>query len=180
MSGAALDDIGARVDVVIAPRSRGRGRKRRRGGGGLGGPGGAATRPSAPTDFLRGAAADRHGRWMVERVLEVRRVGDGRRRRLEMRIRWAGADPATGLPWADEWRPMVDANGRVPNAALNEEARRMEALKYGKRLPGPPPPPTARARQLRVRTRSDGDGDDDEEVRRRARRPRRPGVVVED
>ena len=106
-------------------------------------------------------------------------MGDGRRRRLEMRIRWAGADPATDLPWADEWRPMADANGRVPNAALNAEARRMEALKYGRRLPTPPPPPPERARQLRVRTRSEDD-DGEELVRQPARRPRRPGAVIED
>jgi len=112
-------------------------------------------------------------------VLEVRRAGDGRRRRLEMRIRWAGADPATQLPWADEWRPMADEGGRVPNPALNAEARRMEARKYGRRLPRPPPPPPQHARRLRVRTRSD-DVDGDDEVRRPARRLRRPGVVIED
>ena len=181
MSGAALDDVGARVDVVIGPRARSRGRKRRRGGGGHGdgGGGGRVTGTRIFSDFQRGAAADRHGRWKVERVLEVRRVGDGRRRRLEMRIRWAGADPATDLPWADEWRPMADANGRVPNAALNAEARRMEALKYGRRLPMPPPPPPERARQLRVRTRSEDD-DGEELVRQPARRPRRPGAVIED
>ena len=74
---------------------------------------------------------------------------------------------------------MTDEGGRVPNPALNAEARRMEALKYVRRLPLPPPPPPQHVRRLSVRTRSD-DLDGDDEVQRPARRPRRPGVVMKD
>ena len=181
MSGAALGDVGERVHVEIARRCRRRGRRRGRDGDGgeQGGDGQRARRARGHADFQRGAAADGFGRWKVERVLEVRRVGEWPRRRLEMRIRWAGADPATHLPWDDEWRPMTDENGAVPNPALNEEARKMEACKYGARLAAPAPPPPSRARQLNVRLRSD-EGREDEDAIRPPRRPRRPGVVIEE
>ena len=49
-----------------------------------------------------GAMPNRWNRWRVEKVLEVRRVRGGTRAnpaaRLEMRLRWVGHDPNSGLP----------------------------------------------------------------------------------
>ena len=89
--------------------------------------------------FELGVAPDRWGRWKVETVMEVRRTRSGDRGRaargLEVRVRWAGLNPATGLPWKAEWRAMRDASGWVGNAALREEALEMERIKYGADVP---------------------------------------------
>lgn len=87
-----------------------------------------------------GAMPDRWNRWKVEKVLEVRRVRGGTRAnpaaRLEMRLRWVGHDPNSGLPWPDKWVPDVDADGKVANMPLMAEARRIEEEKYGAAVSG--------------------------------------------
>ena len=55
----------------------------------------------------------------------------------------------------------TDESGAVPNPALNEEARRMEARKYGTRLVAPAPPPPPRIRRLNVRLRCENDDEDE-------------------
>ena len=71
----------------------------------------------------------------MENIIEVRRTRSGTRGReargLEMHVRWAGCNPATGLPWKAEWQNMRDDSGWVGNPALREEAHRMERTKYG-------------------------------------------------
>ena len=66
---------------------------------------------------------------------EVRRCAEGRRRWLEARIRWKGTDPATSLPWPEQWVRDFDEHGAVMNGALLEDARRMERARYGCRVP---------------------------------------------
>ena len=76
----------------------------------------------------------------------------------------------------------TDESGAVPNPALNEEARRMEARKYGTRLVAPAPPPPPRIRRLNVRLRCENDDEDENggDAVRPPRRPQRPGVVIEE
>ena len=58
----------------------------------------------------------------------------------------------------------------------------MEARKYGTRLTTPAPPPPPRTRQLNVRLRCEGNDEDESggDAVRPPRRPRRPGVVIEE
>ena len=74
--------------------------------------------------------ADSHGRHALQEVVEVRRPAKRRGRQLEALLRWRGVDPATGVAWADEWKPVSARNFTEDVLA---KARRMEAAKYGKR-----------------------------------------------
>ena len=65
-----------------------------------------------------GEAADRWGRWRVERVVGVERRQNGRGARSRWaKVQWAGTDPATGLPWPEWWLPW-----RSLSAAVKQEA----------------------------------------------------------
>ena len=46
-------------------------------------------------------------------------------------MRWVGIDPATRLPWPDQWIRLRDEHGYVMNGALRAEVRALERLKYG-------------------------------------------------
>jgi hypothetical protein len=128
MSGAELERVTGAFELEIEARRMERGP---RGGGGGG------KRKKRVTLFDVGAAPDRWGRWRVATVMEVRRLRTGARGRMargtEARIRWAGRNPETGMPWKDEWSVMEDEGGWVGNAAFREEVREMEDEKYGLR-----------------------------------------------
>ena len=74
--------------------------------------------------------ADSHGRHALQEVVEVRRPAKRRGRQLEALLRWRGVDPATGVAWADEWKPV---STQYLTEDVRAKARRMEAAKYGKR-----------------------------------------------
>ena len=66
---------------------------------------------------------------------EVRRVLDARgAQRLEARIRWRGVDPATQMPYPEQWVLDCDEHGNVMNGALLAAARRLEAARYDCRV----------------------------------------------
>lgn len=98
--------------------------------------GGAGAAPGGPVE----ASPDRFGRWPVERVLEVRLATGATRatasvRHVEARVRWAGVDRDTGLPWTDAWLASTDAAGAtVFNAALKREVGVLMEAKYGRRF----------------------------------------------
>ena len=79
------------------------------------------------SDIHAGLRADRSGKWLVAKLEEVwrprRRVG----KQLQVLVRFAGVDPITGQPWADEWLNVTWLTGD-----LRREAREMEAAKYGR------------------------------------------------
>jgi hypothetical protein len=122
----AVEAVAQRFELTIEPRARGQRRKRTAA---------QSTRSVRAKLFDIGAAPDRWGRWKVEEILEVRRTRSGTRGReargLEMHVRWAGCNPATGLPWKAEWQNMRDDSGWVGNPALREDAHRMERERYG-------------------------------------------------
>jgi hypothetical protein len=128
-SGLALEgvDLTSRLELVIEPRARRRQARRAHG---------TDDRRVRPrSEFQRGAAPNARNQWAVDAVLEVRRLRSGgrggRAQRLEMRVRWQGSNPLTGLPWCDTWLPTHDAHGRVGNASLMREAKALEARRYG-------------------------------------------------
>ena len=133
LSGQRLSDVGEQVHVEIEPRGRTR-RQRKRPAASTR----AAARKAQRTGFDDGSAPNAHGKWKVDRVLEVRRVvaGDtaGGSRKLEARLRWHGGPktgPAAGLPWPDDWREV--GRGTMTEALYNE-ARAMESVRFGTQL----------------------------------------------
>jgi len=132
LSGDQLDGSGGEeVYLVIEERKRRRhsqtGRARR-------------LKPRPPSDFERGAAVNRWDMWMVDRIMEVRRVArrtrGGDEARLQVKIRWVGT-------WRDSWSEThrrIYSKGKcrlqpMLNAASMAEARAMEVVKYGSRAP---------------------------------------------
>ena len=119
LSGSALRPIGEAVCVDVGVRGRGKRRACLQGG-----------RARTPlSDFLQGAAPNRHGQWLVDRVLEVRRVHCTRQQAgaanvLMMRVRWHGLDPVRGLPWRDSWRPLFDEAGCTVSPGLRASVER--------------------------------------------------------
>ena len=133
LSGQRLSDVGERVHVEIEPRGRARRQRKRRAASAR-----AVARTAQRTGFDDGSAPNAHGKWKVDRVLEVRRVtaGDtaGGSRKLEARLRWHGGPktgPAAGLPWPDDWREV--GRGTMTEALYNE-ARAMESVRFGTQL----------------------------------------------
>ena len=137
LRGTALRPIekDERVEITIHQRVRHRARTKAAGSKAVAPRAGSIQRRM----FDAGQMPDRWGRWPVDKVLEVRRIRGSTRTnarvRREMRVRWRGVNPNTGLPWADTWVPYSDAGGDVANAALVEEARPLEAAKYGTSAP---------------------------------------------
>lgn len=128
MSGVELEQVTGAFELEVRARATRQGLR----GGEEGG-----KRKKRVTLFDVGAAPDRWGRWRVDTVMEVRRTRSGARGRTakgtEARVRWAGRNPETGMPWKDEWQVMEDERGWVGNAAYREAVREMEEEKYGKR-----------------------------------------------
>ena len=131
----AMSTGDGQITFVIGPRRYSR--KRPASGVAAAAPRKRSTRQSM---IDAGAMPDRWNRWKVEKVLEVRRVRGGTRAnpaaRLEMRLRWVGHDPNSGLPWPDKWVPDRDTEGNVANWPLMVEAQRIEEEKYGARISG--------------------------------------------
>jgi hypothetical protein len=131
----AMSTGDGQITFVIGPRRYSR--KRPASGVAAAAPRKRSTRQSM---IDAGAMPDRWNRWKVEKVLEVRRVRGGTRAnpaaRLEMRLRWVGHDPNSGLPWPDKWVPDRDTEGNVANWPLMIEAQRIEEEKYGARISG--------------------------------------------
>ena len=157
LSGRPLAAVGPRITVEVAPRGK---RRRTRTGDNE-----ADSEEEAEIRRVeRGESANQRGQWTIDRVMEVRRVypaaGKGRRRYLEVRVRWKGLDPTTGAPWADSWSRLSEtrADGTIVqllNAAAAAEARRLEKIKYGAAVPRAP-------RTRRKRTRSAAQNEEDE------------------
>ena len=92
--------------------------------------------------YEMGAAPDRWGRWRVHKIAEVRwrRGGTrGRERRvMEVRLRWCGLHPSTGLPYKDDW---TEAFGRdeegvlILNPELRRAAAELERKRFGVKAP---------------------------------------------
>ena len=126
LSGRPLEDVGSRFAITIAPR--GRRRRRSRGWGAAHATAAGAGRKGSL--FQQGLAPNKFFKWRVERVLEVRRATDDNgRQSLEARLRWAGHDPITKLPWADSWHAAV--RGATFTKALFDEAKAMESVQFG-------------------------------------------------
>ena len=134
LSGGAIADVGAKIELVIAPRAR-RKRPRKQ----------ARSEPdsSEDDDFAAGRAA-RAEKWTVEKVMEVRRARQpgARKHHLEARVRWVGLKPAecaeqpeveAGMPWVDQWIPVLAH--RWATAALQAEARAMARTRWGTEAP---------------------------------------------
>ena len=130
LSGRVLQPFGEAVHVAVGVRRRG---KRRAGMQG--------SRASTPlSEFQQGAAPNRYGQWLVDRVLEVRRVRCTRQQAgvanvWMMRIRWHGLDPVRGLPWRDSWRPLFDEIGCTVSPGLRADVDALAAIKYGTKAP---------------------------------------------
>jgi hypothetical protein len=130
LSGRLLQPIGDAVCVDVGVRGRGKRRACSQG-----------SRAHAPlSEFQQGAAPNRYGQWLVDRVLEVRRVRCTRQQAgatnaLMMRIRWHGLDPARGLPWRDSWRPLFDEAGCTVSPGLRADVDALAAIKYGAKAP---------------------------------------------
>jgi hypothetical protein len=75
----------------------------------------------AGQEMRAGRLGDKRGRWAVDDLVDVRRPGGGRGRRLEVLVKWAGE-------WTDSWRGI-----RMLTEDMRKRARMMEARKYAKR-----------------------------------------------
>ena len=120
LSGQPLADVGRRLFIEVG----GGGKRRRRSSG-------QAAQPVAPAE----PGFDRWDRWPVDGPFEVQRLQVGAERWLEARIRWRGVDPRTSLPYPEQWVRDRDEHGPVMNGALLTAARKMEAARYGCRVP---------------------------------------------
>ena len=78
----------------------------------------------------------------MDKIVEVRwrRGGTGGRecRVMEVRLRWAGLDPRSGLPYQDSWVEALGRDGEgvmILNPELRRAAMAMERERFGVRAP---------------------------------------------
>ena len=81
-------------------------------------------------EIQEGRMTDSRGRHALEGGLDVRRPEGRRGRQLEALLRWRGINPASGMRWKDEWKPV---SAHYLTEDMRAKARRMEGVKYGKR-----------------------------------------------
>ena len=81
-------------------------------------------------EVAEGRMGDSHGRWALEAIVEVRRPAKRRGMQLKALLRWRGVNPASGVVWAEEWKPVTQ---HYLTEDMRMKARRMEAARYGKR-----------------------------------------------
>lgn len=128
---------GEEVFIEIGRAARGRAKRRR-----------AADEPQRSIGrrlYEMGAAPDRWGRWKVDKIAEVRWRRGGMRGRerkvMEVRLRWAGLDPGTGLPYKDSWTEAFgrDAEGvMILSPELRRVAAELERKRFGVKAPRRP------------------------------------------
>ena len=135
LSGRPVE-AGEEVFIEISKAARGRVRRRRMDGG----PAQMRRTGSRPNE--EGAAPDRWGRWRVDKIVEVRWRRGGTRGRecrvMEVRLRWAGLDPHSDLPYQDSWVEALGRDGEgvmILSPELRKAAMEMERERFGVRAP---------------------------------------------